>query len=160
MPHYISIRYLNHHDGNLKSCKGNSLSSGQILLLFEINGWMFALILLHGQQPQQQNSALQLKFTNEEYAITIFLPNIIENHNLRLAILILWSLSGPVNTGFLTCIPPFFQQSIMHPVFKRAFQTKTFTLNPSYIFQVDIFLQAFPYTRKQMSSHQPDTRKV
>lgn len=53
---HLTVRHLNHHDGNLKSCKGNSPSSGQVLLLAEINGWRFALILLHGLQPQQQNS--------------------------------------------------------------------------------------------------------
>lgn len=86
---HLTIRHLNHHDGNLKSCKGSSLSSGQVLLLSEINGWRFALILLHGLQPPQQNSALQFRLTNEEYAITIFLPNLVEDHYPRLAILIL-----------------------------------------------------------------------
>lgn len=105
---HLTIRHLNHHDENLKSCKGNSLSSGQVLLLSEINGWRFALIPLRGLQPQQQNSALQFRLTNEEHAVTILLPNLVENHYLRLAILILWSLSGVVNKGFLTYIPPSF----------------------------------------------------
>lgn len=91
---HLTIRHLNHHDGNLKSCKGSSPSSGQVLLLSEINGWRFALILLHGLQPPQQNSALQFRLSNEEYATTIFLPNLVEDHYPRLAILILWSLSG------------------------------------------------------------------
>lgn len=86
---YLTISHLNHHDGNLKSGKGNSPSSGQVLLLSEFNGWRFALILLHGLQPQQQNLALQFRLTKEEYALTVFLPNLVANHRLRLAILIL-----------------------------------------------------------------------
>lgn len=86
-----------------------------------MDGWMFALILLHGLQPQQQNSALQLRLTNEEYAITIFLPNLVENHYLRLAILILWSLSGLVNTGFLflTYIPSSFSWALCTQSFRE-----------------------------------------
>lgn len=109
---HLTIRHLNHHDENLKSCKGNSPSSGQVLLLSEMNGWRFVLILLHGLQPQQQNSALQFRLTNEEYAATILLPNLAENHYLRLTILILWSLSGLVNKGFLTYIPSSFSRAL------------------------------------------------
>lgn len=120
MPHCISLSGIwIIMMGIWRAARETAPSSGQVLLLSEINGWMFALVLLHGLQPQQQNSALQFRLTNEEYAVTIFLPNLVENHYLRLAILILWSLSGLVNTGFLTYIPFSFSSALCTQSFRE-----------------------------------------
>lgn len=64
-------------------------SSGQALSPAAVNGW-FVTHLLHRQQLQRQNSGLWIRPTDEEGAISTFLPNLTEYHHYHPSLAVLF----------------------------------------------------------------------
>lgn len=155
-----------HHQWNPKSCEENSPSSGQSIVTIQNSRMQVC------DPPASETAASKTELSaslqtskcgrcdysppakpyrksSPQFSHLDFVRSV--RHSSELA-----------NTGFLTYIPPAFSRVLHTKTSRRELsKQKTFTLNPSYIFRLDVFLQSFSYTgREQKFSHKSDVRQV